>query len=111
MWRRCARNSVHHDWSYALDVDPTKVVFQQRVDLFSLCWRPELRPDRPDPSGETAYRESLGRRVVGDTLFEIGSIFAAGARLTMGEKLDGDEGAARIKLWQDDKYLPLGPAS
>ena len=40
---RWARNSVHHDWSYALDVDPTKVVFQRRMDLFTLCWKPELR--------------------------------------------------------------------
>jgi hypothetical protein len=103
---RCARNSVHHDWSYALDVDPTTVVFQQRVDLLSLCWRSGLRPDVPDGPGKTAYREYLGGRVVGDTLLEIGSIFEAGTRLAMGEKMAGDEGAARIKFRRDDKYVP-----
>lgn len=104
---RCARNSVHHDWSYALDVDPTKVIFLQRIDLLSLCWRADLRPDRPD----AAYEEYLGGRVVGDTLLEIGSIFAAGTRLTMDEKVDGDEGAARIKLRANDKYVPPESAS
>lgn len=106
---RCARNSVHHDWSYLLDVDPTTVVFLQRIDLLSLCWRSDLLPDRRDVSGEMAYREYLGGRVVGDTLLEIGTIFGAGARLSMGEKLTGDEGAARIKLRRDDKYVPPEP--
>jgi hypothetical protein len=108
---RCARNSVHHDWSYALDVDPTKVIFLQRIDLLSLCWRADLRPDRPDAAAEAAYEEYLGGRVVGDTLLEIGSIFAASTRLAMDEKVDGDEGAARIKLRANDKYVPPEPAS
>jgi hypothetical protein len=73
--------------------------------LLSLCWQPELRSDRTDTAGEAAYQEYLGARVVGDTLLEIGSIFAAGTRLVMGEKLDGDEGAARIKFRKGDKYV------
>jgi hypothetical protein len=105
---RSARNSVHHDWSYALDVDPTKVVFQRRVDLLSLCWKADLWAGGKDRHGADAYREYLGGRVVGDTLLEIGSIFAAGTRMVMGEKLDGDEGAARIKLRRDDRYVPPG---
>jgi hypothetical protein len=103
---RWARNSVHHDWSYALDVDPTKVVFQRRVDLFSLCWKPEMRPDKPNAAGEVAYCDVLGGRVVGDTLLEIGTIFEAGTRLMVGDRLAGDDGPARIKLREDDKYLP-----
>ena len=102
---------MHHDWSYALDVDPTAVVFLQRIDLLSLCWRFDLRPGRRNVSGETAYREYLESRVVGDTLLEIGSIFEAGTRLAMGERLAGDEGAARIKLRRDDKYVPPESAS
>lgn len=36
---RFARNSVHHDWSLGLDLDPLAKPFQQRVELLWLCWR------------------------------------------------------------------------
>lgn len=61
---RWARNTVHHDWSYALDIDPKAVVFLRRIDLFSLCWRSDLRPNRGKSAGETAYHEYLEGQVL-----------------------------------------------
>lgn len=103
---RYARNAVHHDWSPALDVDPTLLMLQQRVDLLSLSWASVIATERPDPVGEKAYRGYLGGRVVGDTLIEIGQIFEAGTRLATGLTPAGGDGPARIKLREDDRYVP-----
>jgi hypothetical protein len=103
---RYARNAVHHDWSPALDIDPTAVILQQWVDLLSLCWVSEIGSDPAESPGKAAYGEYLGGRVVGDTLIEIGQIFEAGTKLLTGQvPIEGD-GPARIKLRADDRYEP-----
>jgi hypothetical protein len=103
---RYARNGVHHDWSLALDLDPTEILFQQRVELLWLAWVEDLQSGRPDPDGKRAYDEYLAGRSVGDTLIEIGDVFGAGVRFAMGGIPRERSGPAAVKQSPEDRYVP-----
>lgn len=102
---RFARNSVHHDWSLALDLDPLANPFQQRIEMLWLCWAEELVEDKRN-DGATAYRDYLAGRVVGDTLFEINNILTAAVNITVGNLDKRGSGAAKLKESDDDLYIP-----
>jgi hypothetical protein len=81
---RFARNSVHHDWSLALDLDPLENPFHQRIELLWLCWAEGLAgEERSD--GATAYMNYLAGRAAGETLFEIGDILTAAVNIAAGD--------------------------
>lgn len=108
---RFARNSVHHDWSLGLDLDPLKNPFQQRIELLWLSWSEELA-GRKKGDGATAYRAYLAGRAVGDTLFEIGDILTAATNILIGDLRRGQaSGPAKVKESADDLYVPEDPAS
>lgn len=102
---RHARNAVHHDWSLALDIDPIESPFHLRLDLLGLVWSSERLSDRDDDSA-AAYNTNLGDRVVGDTLFEISELLAAGTKIVEGGVPERGSGPARLKEFADDHYEP-----
>jgi hypothetical protein len=102
---RHARNAVHHDWSLALDIDPIESPFHLRLDLLGLAWSSERLSDRDDDS-VAAYDANLGGRVVGDTLFEISELLAAGTKIVEGGVPEQGSGPARVKEFADDLYEP-----
>jgi hypothetical protein len=78
---RFARNSVHHQWSDALELDDSG--FQLPTTLptgfFEWVWRkstqlPDL--DRPDPRGEAIYLRQLEAKPARLTLDTLGNAFA-----------------------------------
>ena len=105
---RFARNSVHHDWSLALDLDPLQNPFQQRIEMLWLCWAEELAEDKQS-DGATAYRGYLAGRVVGDTLFEISDILTTAVDIAEGNITKTGSGAAKLKDFDDDLYVPEDP--
>jgi len=78
---RFVRNSVHHDWTDALELDEEHgrtfpMTFP--VVFFEWRWRPasELpEADRKDANGEEVYRESLEGQPARLTLEAIGQVF------------------------------------
>jgi hypothetical protein len=78
---RFARNSVHHDWSSALDLGlPPGEFLAPHSTVFEITWVDELTPDRPDRKGAAAYAESLAGRNVGETLLAAGKVCEEGVK-------------------------------
>lgn len=107
---RFARNSVHHDWSLGLDLDPLENPFQQRIELLWLCWAEELAGDEQG-EGATAYRDYLSGRAVGDTLFEISDVLTVATNITADNFGRQGSGPAKIKESANDLYIPEDSAS
>jgi hypothetical protein len=77
---RFVRNSVHHDWTDALELDEHGATFPMTfpVVFFEWRWRPvsELpEVDRKDTKGEAVYRESIEGQPARLTLEAIGNVF------------------------------------
>ena len=77
---RFIRNSVHHDWSDALELHQGGVVppLMPPVVFFEWCWRaaddlPE--PDKEDRHGEKVYRELVEGAPARHTLDALGRVF------------------------------------
>ena len=78
---RFARNSVHHQWSDALELDDSgfQLPTTLPIGFFEWVWRkatqlPDL--DRPDPRGEAIYLRDLEAKPARLTLDTLGSAFA-----------------------------------
>lgn len=71
---RYARNAVHHDWAQAItfpgDFDTG------RFAVSAWAWDEELRPDRPDPHGEAAYKAHLAGKSAMVTLSHLTAVYA-----------------------------------
>ena len=102
---RFVRNSVHHDWSLSLDLDPFENPFQQRIELLWLCWTEDLAEEKQS-DGATAYMSYLAGRAVGDTLFEISDILTAAVNIAAGNFTTTGSGPAKVKESADDLYIP-----
>lgn len=107
---RFARNSVHHDWSLGLNLDPVENPFQQRIELLWLCWEESLAEGKRN-DGATAYRNYLAGRAVGDTLFEINDILTAAVNIAVGDLTKTGSGPAKVKESANDLYIPQDTAS
>ncbi len=76
---RFIRNSVHHDWSDALELDERgKSLTTPDVEVFEWRWRdaddlPER--DKKDEAGEKVYRELLEGEPARSTLDTLGRVF------------------------------------
>jgi hypothetical protein len=78
---RYARNSVHHDWSAALDLGLAPGEFlAPHSTVFDITWVDELVADRPDRRGGAAYAEALAGRNVAETLLAAGKICEEGVK-------------------------------
>lgn len=78
---RYARNSVHHDWSAALDIglDPDEFL-APHATVFGITWVDELPARRPDRRGAAAYADTLAGRNVGETLLAAGKVCEEGIK-------------------------------
>jgi hypothetical protein len=78
---RYARNSVHHDWSAALDIGlaPDEVL-APHATVFGITWVDELAAGRPDRRGAAAYADTLAGRNVGETLLTAGKVCEEGIK-------------------------------
>lgn len=78
---RYARNSVHHDWSAALDIglDPDEFL-APHATVFGITWVDELAARRPDRRGAAAYADTLAGRNVGETLLAAGKVYEEGIK-------------------------------
>jgi hypothetical protein len=76
---RFIRNSVHHDWSDALELAEGRAYPKSYpVVYFEWRWRAadELpEPDKPDKHGEKVYRDLVEGKLVRDTLGVTGRVF------------------------------------
>jgi hypothetical protein len=77
---RFARNSVHHDWSDALELDETGRAYPKTfpVVFFEWRWRSAVdlaKPKRLDPHGAVLYQEQLQGQSARDTLRQLASVF------------------------------------
>jgi hypothetical protein len=78
---RYARNSVHHDWSAALDIGLGPDEFlAPHATVFGITWVDELATGRPDRRGAAAYAEKLAGRNVGETLLAAGKVCEEGIK-------------------------------
>jgi len=78
---RYARNSVHHDWSAALDMGLAPDEFlAPHETVFGITWVDELTVERPDPKGAAAYAATLAGRNVGETLLLAGKVCEEGIK-------------------------------
>lgn len=78
---RYARNSMHHDWSAALDIGLAPSEFlAPHTTVFGITWVDELTVERPDRRGAVAYADTLAGRNVGETLLSAGKICEEGVR-------------------------------
>lgn len=78
---RFARNSVHHDWSAALDLGLAPGEFlAPHSTVFDITWVGELTAERPDRRGASAYAEALAGRNVGETLLAAGKVCEEGVK-------------------------------
>jgi hypothetical protein len=78
---RYARNSVHHDWSAALDIGLAPDEFlAPHETVFGITWVEELAVGRPDRRGAAAYADTLAGRNVGETLLEAGKVCEKGIK-------------------------------
>jgi hypothetical protein len=78
---RFARNSVHHDWSAAIDMGlgPDEFLAPHST-VFDIVWVDELTAERPDRKGAAAYAEALAGRNVGETLLAAGKVCEEGVK-------------------------------
>ncbi len=79
---RFVRNSVHHDWSDALERDEGGMTFPLTFPAVFFEWRwratgalPEPRKQRKDDAGEAVYREMLEGRPARVTLEALAEVF------------------------------------
>ena len=78
---RYARNSVHHDWSAALDIGLAPDEFlAPRGTVLGITWVDELAVGRPDRRGAAAYADTLAGRNVGETLLAAGKVYEEGIK-------------------------------
>jgi hypothetical protein len=78
---RYARNSVHHDWSAALDIGLAPDEFlAPHATVFGITWVDELAVGRPDRRGAAAYADTLAGRNVGETLLAAGMVCEEGIK-------------------------------
>jgi hypothetical protein len=78
---RFARNTVHHDWSSALDLGlPPGEFLAPHSTVFDITWVDELAPEKPDRKGAAAYAEALAGRNVGETLVAAGKVCEEGVK-------------------------------
>jgi hypothetical protein len=78
---RFARNTVHHDWSSALDLGlPPGEFLAPHSTVFDITWVDELAPEKPDRKGAAAYAEALAGRNVGETLLAAGKVCEEGVK-------------------------------
>lgn len=78
---RYARNSVHHDWSAALDIELAPDEFlAPHETVFGITWVDELAVDRPDRKGAAAYADTLAGQNVGETLLAAGKVCEEGIK-------------------------------
>jgi len=78
---RYARNSVHHDWSSALELGLAPDEFlAPHSTVFDITWVDELTAERPDRRGAAAYAEALAGRNVGETLLAAGKVCEEGVK-------------------------------
>jgi len=74
---RYARNSVHHDWALAVELDSEGGISRSRHAPLFWVWCPDLPSGRPNPAGARRYRERLAGRPVIETLMTLTATFAA----------------------------------
>jgi hypothetical protein len=78
---RYARNSVHHDWSAALDIGLASNEFlAPHATVFGITWVDELAVERPDRRGAAAYADTLAGRNVGETLLAAAKVCEEGIK-------------------------------
>lgn len=78
---RYARNSVHHDWSAALNIGLAPDAFlAPHATVFGITWVDELAVGRPDRRGAAAYADTLAGRNVGETLLAASKVCEEGIR-------------------------------
>ena len=78
---RYARNSVHHDWSAALEIGLAPDEFlAPHATVFGITWVDELAAGRPDRRGAAAYADTLAGRNVGETLLAAGKVCEEGIK-------------------------------
>lgn len=78
---RYAGNSVHHDWSAALDIGLAPDEFlAPHATVFGITWVNELTVGRPDRRGAAAYAETLAGRNVGETLLAASKVCQEGIK-------------------------------
>jgi hypothetical protein len=76
-----ARNSVHHDWSAALDIGLAQdELLAPHAMVFGITWIDALAVERPDQRGAAAYADTLAGRNVGETLLAAGKVYEEGIK-------------------------------